>query len=98
MRKTHNWMVGLAVAAIALGASVRWAYATGACCTGGVCTDVANSGACGGFYLGDGTACATSNCTLGGCEINPLNAQNCLSVSKPECDLQEGRWLGAGVT
>lgn len=105
MRRNSNWMFGLVAAAtIALSASARSAFATGACCkTDGTCADVANSGACaalgaGSFYLGDGSACASSDCTRSACVLNPLGSNSCITVSQPECKLQEGTWVPPPAT
>jgi hypothetical protein len=98
-RRLSRLTLGLAAAAaVALGASASKALASGACCTGGSCSVVADAASCGGFYLGDGTTCTSGVCDVGGCVINPLNTQTCVSVTQAECQLQEGQWLGAGVT
>ncbi|HUN80249.1 MAG TPA: hypothetical protein VMV81_01945, partial [Phycisphaerae bacterium] len=104
MKSSHNWLVGLAAAAaLTLGASARTVYANGACCkTDGTCSDVANTGACstlGGFYLGDGTTCASSDCSRGACVRADVSGNpGCSVTSQYECNLKEGSWAGAGTT
>jgi hypothetical protein len=103
MKLKHLVRSGM-IAVVANFAATSFSYAqNGACCkTDGTCQDVtAGVGECGGlggFYLGDGTVCAGSDCGRGACATNIGLTGSCFVGCEAACQLVEGKFEGVGTT
>lgn len=93
-RKTIVAIAVLGVALIGLYSDEANAQ-TGACCTAGACTEemAATCTGGGGFYVGDGTLCGSTDCTVGAC----CNGGLCSEVSAAQCESEGGFFAGGGT-